>query len=136
MKRLLMIVTIGILAGFTGYVVFADQHEGKMGQCMMQQQGKDSCPMGSCPMCPMMCKAMMDHTLAATSDGGVVLMAGCKLIKFDKDLNKIKEVEIQMDVEAMQNKMMGMMKNCPVCKMMKSKMGEKSEMKEEKPMNP
>lgn len=129
MKRLLMIVTIGILVGFAGYVVFADQHAEKMGEGMMRQ-------MSSCPMCPMMCKAMMEKSLIATSDGGVILMAGGKLTKFDKDLNKVKEVEVQMEIEAMQNKMKSMMKNCPMCKMMKSKIEDNGEMKEEKPMNP
>ena len=77
-----------------------------------------NCPM--CPMCPMMCKSMMDKALVATSDGGVILMAGCKLVKFDKDLNKVKEAQIEIDTKEMQNKMCEMMKNCPMChKMMK-----------------
>lgn len=35
------------------------------------------------------------ETVVATSDGGVVILAGPKLIKYDKDLNLVKEVEIK-----------------------------------------
>lgn len=45
---------------------------------------------------PMMKGMGMMHkdSLVATEDGGVVLMQGPRLIKYDKDLNLIKEVEI------------------------------------------
>lgn len=48
-----------------------------------------------------MMKCMSDKSLVATSDGGVVVLVGHKLIKFDKDLNVVKEVEIGIDVEEM-----------------------------------
>lgn len=37
---------------------------------------------------------MQRDTLIATSDGGIVLQSGPRLIKYDKDLNLVKEVEI------------------------------------------
>jgi hypothetical protein len=61
-------------------------------------------------MCPMHCGMMMKKMIA-TSDGGVIVMAGKKLIKYDKDLNLVKEVEIKMDMEKM-------MKDCPMCQEM------------------
>ena len=54
-----------------------------------------------------MMKCMSDKSLVATSDGGVVVLVGQKLIKFDKDLNIVKEVEIKIDIE-------GMQKICPM----------------------
>ena len=75
------------------------------------------------PMCPMM-KGMMEKKVVATSDGGVVVLVGNKLVKYDKDLNLVKEVEIKIDMAAMQKSMMEMMKDCP---MMKGGMGQMME---------
>lgn len=48
---------------------------------------------------------MMKKSMVATSDGGVVVMAGNKLFKYDKNLNLIKEVEIEMDLEGIKKNM-------------------------------
>jgi hypothetical protein len=66
----------------------------------------------------MIMKTMMGKYLIATEDGGIVVMAGNKLIKFDKDLNRIKEVEIKIDVEGIKKRMMQMKEECPMHKMM------------------
>jgi len=55
-----------------------------------------------CPMHGMMMKRMMEKSIIATSDGGVIVLAGNKLIKYDKDLNVVKEVEIKNEMEGMQ----------------------------------
>ena len=75
--------------------------KGMMGQPMMQQgQAR--------PMQGMMMKAMMEKEMVATPDGGVIIMVGNKLLKYDKDLNLKKEVEIvKFDKEAMMEKMGG-----------------------------
>ena len=72
--------------------------------------------MMKCPMCHMMMGSMMTKSMGVLPDGGVVVMAMGKLIKFDKDMNVVKEVEIPFDAEAMQKKMEQMMQNCPMCK--------------------
>ncbi|MDD4894605.1 MAG: hypothetical protein PHW54_04745 [Candidatus Omnitrophica bacterium] len=41
----------------------------------------------------------MQRQMVATSDGGVIVLAGEKLVKYDKDLNLVKEVEIKREVE-------------------------------------
>ena len=41
----------------------------------------------------------MQKQMVATSDGGVIVMAGHKLFKYDKDLNLVKEVELKTRVE-------------------------------------
>ena len=38
---------------------------------------------------------MMMKSVVATSDGGVVVVAGHKITKYDKDLNLVKEVEMK-----------------------------------------
>ncbi len=41
----------------------------------------------------------MQKQMVATSDGGVVVLAGNKLLKYDKDLNLVKEAELKTGVE-------------------------------------
>jgi len=100
---------------------FAQGMNEKMGDQPMM--GKDMMTkekmMEKCPMHGMMMKGMMEKTIIATADGGVFVLVGNKLIKYDKNLNLVKEIEIKIDMEAMQKNMMEMMKNCP---MMKDKM--------------
>ena len=66
-----------------------------------------------------MMDSMMQKKIVATKDGGVVVLFGNKLFKYDKNLNLKKEVEIPMDMKCMKD----MMKNCP----MGMKMGEPGE---------
>lgn len=87
-----------------------DNMKGMQGMMM----GKEK--MAMCPMHGMMMGSMMAKSIAATADGGIVVMAGNKLSKYDKDLNLIKDVEVKMDMESMQNKMSQMMEQCPMCK--------------------
>jgi hypothetical protein len=63
--------------------------------CGMMEKGK---MMGMSHM-------MMSRSLVATTDGGVVVMAGNKLQKYDKDLMLVKEVELKIDMEAMKKMM-------------------------------
>ena len=47
----------------------------------------------------MMMKPMMQKQIVATKDGGVVVLTGDKLLKYDKNLNLKKEAQIPMDEE-------------------------------------
>lgn len=82
--------------------------------CMMGKEHMMTC---MCPMHHMMMESMMSRSVVATADG-VVVMAGDKLMKFDKDLNLVKEVPVAIDTEAVQKKMCSMAENCPMCKSM------------------
>lgn len=86
--------------------------DGKMG--MMKPGGK---PM--CPMCGMACESMMKRDIVPTEDGGVIVVCGDQIIKYDANLNLVKQTEIKIDMEQMQQKMMKMMQSCPMCKKMK-----------------
>lgn len=68
-----------------------------------------------CSVCYMNKMMMCGKELIATQDGGAVLMMCNKLIKYDAQLNIIKETEIKIDMEAMQKAMEEMKKNCPEC---------------------
>ena len=51
---------------------------------------------------------MMHPDIVATSDGGIVILIGTKLTKYDKNLNIVKEVDIKMpDMDEMK-------KMCPM----------------------
>jgi len=52
-----------------------------------------------------------DRSLVATQDGGVVVLAGNKLLKYNQDLVLQKEVEIKSDMEGMRKKFM---EKCPM----------------------
>ena len=119
MRKLLIAITCIILVAGTLTLCFAQAGGAKRGamgdQGMMM--GKEKM-MAMCPMHGMMMGSMMAKSITATGDGGIVVMAGEKLIKYDKDLNLLKEVEVKMDMEGMQKKMGQMMEQCPMCKNM------------------
>jgi len=46
--------------------------------------------------------AMMQKQVVATNDGGVVVLWGNKLLKYDKDLNLLKAVELRTDAVTIQ----------------------------------
>lgn len=126
MKKICVIIAVGFLLAGVFSLAFAEEAKTEMdtrgmmdgsmmGQGMMGQRmmAKDKM-MGMCA-CPMMSKS-----LVAAQDGGVILLMGNKLQKYDKDLVLKKEVEIKIDMEAMRK----MMEGCP---MMGGKMdGDKS----------
>ncbi|MCX6354984.1 MAG: hypothetical protein NTZ78_08790 [Candidatus Aureabacteria bacterium] len=74
-----------------------------------------------CPMHGAMGMSMMRRTAIATQDGGVVVMQGNKIMKYDKDLNLQKEAELKCDMEGMHKMMKEMHAGCPMCKEMKGK---------------
>jgi hypothetical protein len=65
---------------------------------MMMGMGKEGMP-------PMMDMMRMMGNLVATSDGGVVVMMGNRLYKYDKNLNLIKETEMKIDMKSMHEMM-------------------------------
>jgi hypothetical protein len=108
-----MLIVLFMTASVISFAQEADEMKGSMmGKGMM---------MGMCPMHSMMMKMMMGKSLVATEDGGIVVMSGNKLMKYDKDLNLKKEVELKMDMAGMQKMMERMMEKCPMRKMMMEK---------------
>jgi hypothetical protein len=119
-KRWVVVMGVVLLAVIGSYRVFAQPRQSQpgqppmgpgMGRGMMQGQGGQAGMM--CPMCGAMGGAMMQKSLVETENGFVVAV-GNKLIKYDDDLNKVKEVTIDIDVTAMQQTMQQMMQNCPM----------------------
>ena len=86
---------------------------GMMGQGGMMM-GKDG--MG-CPMCG----AMMGRTSMVAMDDNLYVMAGHKILKYDANLNLVKETEIKWDMEGMMKMHQKMMDNCPMRQQMMPK---------------
>jgi hypothetical protein len=91
------------------------------GMCPMMKKGDKGC---CCPMHGGMAEMMMGRSMIATQDGGVALLMGNKLIKYDKDLNLQKEVEVKPDMECMRKMMTEMCSACPMCRKMSEKCGK------------
>ena len=127
MKRIVIVVTVLLLATSVAYLAFAAEPKGEMmGKGMMGQGMMGQGMMGMCPMASMMGQCMMQKEMVAVEDGGVIVMADNKLFKYDKALNLVKEVELKIDTKAMQEKMQQMMKECmEKCPMMMMKPQEK-----------
>lgn len=129
MKQIGMIVLAGLLMiGFSSSG-FAEEKKDDLADVMtkgIQELGK-ACQ-GKAKGKGDLCDIMMGRSLVATADGGVVVLLGNKLYKYDKDLVLQKEVEIKIDREGTQKKM----GKSPMSQKMKSE----GATKEEPPMQP
>lgn len=108
--------------------------EGKgMKGSMMGNKGmkmKQEKMMGMYPGMGMM-RWMLGGQMVATKDGGIIVMMGNKLLKYDKDLNLKKEVEIKIDMEKVQKMMMRWQEECPMYKKMMEEGATMQDTKEE-----
>lgn len=121
MKRTAFVVVLMLLVLAASSISFA-QEPGEMKEEMKAKRMKGG-KMGMYPGLSMM-KKMIGGGMVATKDGGVIVMMGRKLLKYDKDLNLKKEVEIKVDME----KMHGMMEQWKEkCQMRKEMTEEASE---------
>ena len=105
MKKLILgiVVVAFILAGRS---VLAEEMKGSM---MEKGEMKGMCPIHAAKM-----KSMTAPSIVTTSDGGVIVLSGRTLTKYDKNLNVLKEVEINFSQEGM-GKMMEKDGKCPIC---------------------
>ncbi len=104
MKKLVVLAALVLVIGLGSYALFA-QHEEPADQPQPGMMGNMNC--SGC--------AMMQGSLAATTDGGVVVATGGKLVKYDAALKKVAEVTLDTGGEAAP----GTMQGCPMMNMMK-----------------
>ena len=110
MRKLWSVVLVCLLViGFYS-LALAEENKTMTGKEMMKagmmEKGMkcDKEMMEHCKMMGMQ-HMMMSKSMVATPDGGVIVMVGHKLQKYDKDLVLQKEVELKMDKEEMKEKM-------------------------------
>lgn len=113
-KATVLTAVLTMLIGMSAVSLsFAEDAMGKDGEGMLMGE---KCMMGKGMMGCMMTKGMMGKTVTPTSDGGVVVLAGNQLFKYDKGLKLVNKAEVPVDMGMMQKDMMGMMKMCPMMK--------------------
>ena len=110
--KVLGLVIVAIM--FCSVIAFAQDSSEKKEPAMeekMQEKQMNKERMGGMIMQMM---GTIQKQMVATNDGGVIVMTGNKLLKYDKDLNLVKEVElktgfeVKMDVGSMQEMMKNM----------------------------
>ncbi len=91
MKRTIILIAIVTLAVIGSYIVFAEESmgSGMMGGGMMRR-GMMGNMQGRGMMMDYMGSMMNSSSLVATSDGGVVVLMGNELSKYDSELNLVK----------------------------------------------
>jgi len=123
MKRTIILIAVIALAVSGAYVVFADEpmgggmmRGGMMRGGMMNDNQKNQQGMGQQGMMGNMQgrgmkmdnigSMMNSSSVVATKDGGVIVLMGNELSKYDSNLNLVKQVEIKFDWENWQKMMM------------------------------
>lgn len=103
-KKILLVVLVACLVNLSG-ISFCQEATEEAKAPMKYKGMKEKGYMHG-----MMMKKMMSKEMVATKDGGVVVLFGNKLMKYDKNLNLVKETKIKIDMEAMKKKMRECMK--------------------------
>jgi hypothetical protein len=131
MKKSFVIAGVGVVvAAAASYVAFGQaSSDGMMGREASRQNmsGNDATTMRlRGMMAQSMAESMARQTVVAMPDGGVMVLAGGKLMKYDSGLNLVKEVPLKMDFEDMRQQMQGMMDTMPMMHrgMMRSSAGD------------
>lgn len=121
MKRWTVVIALALLVLIGSYAVFAVQQPAQPPAGRGQGRGMMQGPMGQggmmCPVCGMMAGTMMHKSMVRTEDG-IIVAVGNKLIKYDNDLNKVKEIAVDIDMGAMRQTVQQMMQACPMCQQM------------------
>ncbi len=121
MKKTIITAVIAAVVVASAYSVFADERQGSRSgrHRWPQKKSHEEGHMGyrqmrgMCPLHMMLAKSLTNTQIVAGDDGEVIVMAGLKLMKYDKDLELIKAVDLEIDIEAARKKMEQIMEDCP-----------------------
>ncbi len=119
MKKLLIVLTVCLIAAmFISFAVAQDRNtpmtQKNMGKNMSNMNmnkenwtpGNEAAMWGSHAACGTMMGSFMSHSMVSSGDGGVIVMMGDKLQKYDRNLMLVKEINVSYDMADL-NKMMG-----------------------------
>jgi len=130
MKKISTLIILSALIVSANVAMAQDKPEGMMGghemmgKGMMDKKGMMGKMMKMCQM-----HQTSQASIVSSSDGGVIVLSGNKLYKYDKNLNLVKEVELKLDKADMMGK-----GGCPMMdQMMMQKEGVQDQDKEEMP---
>ena len=131
-KGIWIMILVVFVSGVT--LVSAEEMKGMMDKAdkggMMGEGGKMGMGKGMMMSMHGMMMQMAEKSVVATPDGGVIIVSFNKIVKYDKDLNFVKEVELKTDVDGMSKMMVEMMEKCPI--MGKGMMGGAAKQTKEK----
>ena len=134
MKKTIITTVIAVVVAATAYSVFAEERQdSRPGRPMWShKKSYEGWPMGGwgmrgmCPLHMALAKSLTNTQIVPGDDGEVIVMAGHKLMKYDKDLELIKAVELDIDIEAARKKMEQIMEDCPRRKELLRKQAEEA----------
>ena len=101
MKKIIGFIVIGVFLGTAALAFSDDEKGGPMGEMKGPMMDKGMMGKGMMgdgmmgKMRGMMMHGMMKVSMVATPDGGVIVLSGHTLTKYDKNLNVVKEVELK-----------------------------------------
>src|SRR3989338_11450246 len=118
MNKLMSLIVVALVIGLSARFAFAEETKGAR-----KEDGMDG---GMMKMMHKMHGMTRSSSMVASNDGGVIVLSGNKLYKYDKNLNLVKEAEIKTEMGCMGGMrggmgMGGMKKMCPMCAKMKGK---------------
>jgi len=106
MRRLASLLLVGFLVGIIFFFASAKDHMAYNLTSEKKPSGTGYCNLSdknrmkeAARMSSKMMKSMMSKAVAATEDGGFVVVVGDKILKYDKDLNLVKEVVLPLELE-------------------------------------
>ncbi len=99
MGKTKVLIFAGIIFIFSSIAVFAQGADEKNEPTPQEKAAIKQAAQERMGQMAMQMMGSMQRQMVATSDGGVIVLAGNKLLKYDKDLNLVKEVEIKTEVE-------------------------------------
>jgi len=120
--KVLGLVIVAIM--FCSAIAFAQDSSEKKEPAMEEKTNEKQIEKERMAGMMMQMMGAMQKQMVATNDGGVIVLVGNKLLKYDKDLNLVKEIELKTGVELKMDigPMQEMMKN------MKEKYGKHGKM--------
>ncbi|MGA2916476.1 MAG: hypothetical protein ABSE89_10665 [Sedimentisphaerales bacterium] len=104
MKKIMIFTMVVFGAAGTSYFVFA------------QEQSNVSETAGICQIHLMTAQSLIQRQIVTPADGGVIILVGNKLLKYDKDLNLLREAEFEVDLEKTYKEIYKMIETCPACR--------------------
>ena len=116
MNKLMSLIVVAMVIGLSARFAFAEETKGAR-----KEDGMDG---GMMKMMHKMHGMTRSSSMVASNDGGVIVLTGNKLYKYDKNLNLVKEAEIKTETGGMGGMMGGMGGMKKMCCQGKKMMGQ------------
>jgi len=99
MSKVKVLVLVIVAAMFYPVIAFAQDSSEKKESMIAEKTNEKQMEKERMGAMVMQMMGAMQKQMVATNDGGVIVLVGNKLLKYDKDLNLIREAEVKTEVE-------------------------------------